>query len=244
MLNLSKCEQSSESKASFESECLPLRDDLLGFAKKLAGGDEARAADVVQDALLKAFLAWERFDPRGRERTQAVRAWLYRNVANTYMKDYRYRKYRRSYVDSHDEIVEATYGTRTNDLRDAVDSMYGDEVQAAISELKPEFWDTFQRFYVQGQTCEQIAAELGVPENTVSTRLLRARRAIGDKVADYAEREYGIKSSVRGTRKHTNSVKATKAPQPDADCVHSIMGRDDSAAFDIGQSGPDALASG
>lgn len=242
-MNLSKCEP-SESRSSFESECLPLRDDLLGFAKKLAGGDEARAADVVQDALLKAFLAWERFDPRGRERVQAVRAWLYRNVANTYMKDYRYRKYRRSYVDAHDEIVEATYGNASNDLRDAVDSPYGDEVQAAISELKPEFWDTFQRYYVHGQTCEQIAAELGIPENTVFTRLRRARATIGEKVADYAEREYGIKASVRGAGKHPAPLKSAQAVQSDADRVHSIMGRDDSAAFDIGQSGPDALASG
>src|SRR5690349_22492276 len=114
MLNLSSpCEQltADDLKASFESECLPLRDDLLGYARKLAGGDPHRADDVVQDALVKAYLAWERFDPKDRERAQAVRAWLYRIVGYTYLKDYRYRKFRRDLnADHHDEIVESTYG--------------------------------------------------------------------------------------------------------------------------------------
>lgn len=235
--------EQTDTRSSFESECLTLRDDLIGFARKLAGGDVYKADDVVQDSLIKAFLAWERFDPRGRERALAVRAWLYRIVSYTYMKEYRYRKFRRDLnVDAHDEIVEATYGKMSNDLRDELDSPFGDEVQNAISELKPEFWETFQRFYVQGQTCDQIAKELGVPENTVSTRLRRARIAIGEKVADYALKAYGIKPSARRAREHADPVQAPERPQAQTGRIDRVMGRDDSRALDIGEPVADALA--
>lgn len=48
---------------SFRDLCLAMRPEMLCFARKLTRGDHARADDVVQDALLRAWRAWERWHP-------------------------------------------------------------------------------------------------------------------------------------------------------------------------------------
>jgi hypothetical protein len=48
-----------------------------------------------------------------------------------------------------------------------------------------------KRFYAWGQGCDQIARELGIPKNTVHTRLARARAAMAPVLARFARKEYG-----------------------------------------------------
>jgi RNA polymerase sigma factor (sigma-70 family) len=40
-----------------------MRDDMLAYARKLMRGDRARADDAVQDALIRAWRAWDRWRP-------------------------------------------------------------------------------------------------------------------------------------------------------------------------------------
>lgn len=49
----------------------------------------------------------------------------------------------------------------------------------ALQELSPEHQDVLKQVVVMGLTHTEAAAELGLPEGTVKTRLLAARRALG-----------------------------------------------------------------
>lgn len=62
---------------------------LLRAAKRLCAGQEDRAQDMVQDALIRGYEAF--LDGRFEEGTNA-RAWLLRILTNLFLVDYRKRK--------------------------------------------------------------------------------------------------------------------------------------------------------
>ncbi len=53
-----------------------------------------------------------------------------------------------------------------------------DQLRAAMSELDDEFRRAYELHALEGRSYRQIADELGIPMNTVGTRLLRARRKL------------------------------------------------------------------
>ena len=62
-------------------------------------------------------------------------------------------------------------------------------VQAALLELRFDQRAVLVLREVQGLSCEEVAAALGVPEGTVKSRLSRAREAMRRKLAGLVERE-------------------------------------------------------
>jgi RNA polymerase sigma factor (sigma-70 family) len=201
---------------SFETLVLPLRPDLVAYARRLCDGDADRAADVVQDAFAKAFRAWPRWVPEG-DPIAAARGWMYRIVCNTFVKTYHHRNVRRRAArERREDLVAAAHGTDTAlaiQYQDAGESRspdivavtqpvrvddkepFGDEVLAAIAELDHDKREVVKRFYAWGQGCEEIARDLGIPKNTVHTRLARARMALAPVLAKFARTEYGYRGA-------------------------------------------------
>lgn len=172
-------------KYSFKELVLPLRDEMVAYASKLARGDEARAQDVVQDALIKALAHWDRWTPYDPNAVNhSVRAWLFRVVMHTFYKDHRAQKHRRQ-----DALVAVDVHATPADLtHDILASGFCDEVQQAISDLSEERRQVIYMYYVRGMCCDQISQETGLPKNTVFTRLARARAQIAKKLAPVAPR--------------------------------------------------------
>ena len=71
---------------SFDDEALPHLDALYRVALRLTG-DAARAEDLVQDTMLKAYRSWRQYRPG----TNA-KGWLLTILRNTFINDYRRRK--------------------------------------------------------------------------------------------------------------------------------------------------------
>jgi RNA polymerase sigma-70 factor, ECF subfamily len=68
------------------------------------------------------------------------------------------------------------------------------ELGAALEQVRPNFRDAWS-LWVEGLPYDQIAGRLGIPRSTVSTRLLRARRALRQILEDQlAAREASIPS--------------------------------------------------
>lgn len=81
--------QATQRRAMFTRVILPHEGDLARSARRLCGGDEDRAQDLVQDALVRAYRACL----SGRFREDAnPRAWLLRIVTNLYINDYHHRR--------------------------------------------------------------------------------------------------------------------------------------------------------
>lgn len=182
---------SARRQAEFEAEALVHLDALYGLALRLTGGDEARAEDLVQEAVLKAYRAWDGF-----ERGTNSRAWLMTILRNAFINDYRKRRRRPQPVELDDDVADrSVFG----DLRDVdpegrfFDRLIDDEVVAAIDELPDEFRIPVVLSDLEGLSYQEVADSMGIPVGTVKSRLFRARKRLQGRLYSYA-REMGYLS--------------------------------------------------
>lgn len=167
----------------FEGEALIHLDALYGLALRLAGGDEPRAEDLVQEAVLKAYRAWDRF-----EAGTNCRAWLMTILRNTFINQFRQQKARPSPVEF-DQVAERP---SSDTLYDAdpegriFDRMIDDQVIAAIDALPDEFRVAVVLSDLEGLSYQEVAELMGIPVGTVKSRLFRARKRLQERLYDYA----------------------------------------------------------
>lgn len=171
-----------ERRRSFEDEALPHLDTLYRVGLRLAG-DPARAEDLVQETMLKAYRAWHRY-----EKGTNARAWLLTILRHTFINLYRREKTRGPQVDV-GEIEEHTIFRDVQDVDPEgrfFDQIVDDEVLAAVEALPDEFREAVILSDLEGLTYAEIAEVLGVPVGTVKSRLYRGRQALQKKLYDYA----------------------------------------------------------
>jgi RNA polymerase sigma-70 factor (ECF subfamily) len=139
---------------------------LWSFVVPLVDGDRARAQDVVQETMLRA---WRRPEVLGQP-GGSVRPWLF-TVARHLVID----EWRRHRTDR-DVPLESGPEASADDGTDAVlDSwIVGD----ALTRLSPQHRAVIEQCYFQGRTTADAAAVLGIPEGTVKSRAHYALRAL------------------------------------------------------------------
>ncbi len=170
---------------TFSAAIVPHRSMLLGLAYRLTRRRED-ADDLLQDTLLRAYRAWDRFQPGSN-----CRAWLSRIMMNCFVSGY--RRMRR-----HERFVANTYAQETScptqieDPRKRLDSGLGDEVTSALGTLTPIHREVVELADVRGVQYREIAEELEVPIGTVMSRLFRARRQLEEHLHEYARVDYGM----------------------------------------------------
>jgi RNA polymerase sigma-70 factor (ECF subfamily) len=170
-----------EKRTTFEREALPLLDAVYRVARSLTR-DEAQAADLSQETMLKAYRAWHQFRPGSN-----VRAWLMTILRNTFNTEY--RKDRRAPLLFDTPALEAAAAWNTDiGLTQAqpFDQMVDDEVWRAIRSLPETFRETLVLSDIEELSYDQIAHITAVPTGTVKSRLFRARQALQKKLCDYA----------------------------------------------------------
>jgi RNA polymerase sigma-70 factor (ECF subfamily) len=172
-----------QKQREFEDEALIHLDALYGLALRLSGGDEPRAEDLVQEAVLKAYRAWDRF-----EAGTNCRAWLMTILRNTFINQFRQQKTRPSPVEfeqvaerpSSDALYEADPEGRI------FDRIIDDQVITAIDELPDEFRVAIVLSDLEGLSYQEVAELMGIPVGTVKSRLFRARKRLQERLYDYA----------------------------------------------------------
>jgi len=179
-------------REEFAAACLPHQAELYGAGLRLTRSS-ADALDLVQETLMRAMLAWERFEPGSN-----VRAWLLRILTNAFINGYRKRRRHQRFANEcPGDARSALYGTtsdNTGDLEDAiVEGELGDEVTGALDRLSPDYREVVERADLRGEKYKDIADATGVPIGTVMSRLFRARRQLETELRDYAAEDWGIK---------------------------------------------------
>jgi RNA polymerase sigma-70 factor (ECF subfamily) len=148
------------------------RDDAYRVAYRLLG-HEQDALDVVQEALVKAFLGLGDFDGRS-----GFRYWLLRIVGNTAL-DWGRRRKRRvilSIGNGRGDLPEPPFhddparGLHQQDLRRALDK--------ALDDLSPRIRTTFILFAELGLSYKQIAETQEIAIGTVMSRINAARKKL------------------------------------------------------------------
>lgn len=173
--------RSTEARAEFDREVLRHQGELLGAALRMTGS-RAEAEDLVQEAVLRAWTFWERFQPGTNGR-----AWMHRILVNTFINGYRRRRREREILG---EIRRDTRGEGwERSERSLPGEGLGDEVSAALSTLPEEFRQVIVLVDLDERSYKDAARTLGCPIGTIMSRLHRARRAMKRQLTDYAQSE-------------------------------------------------------
>jgi RNA polymerase sigma-70 factor (ECF subfamily) len=142
--------------------------ELWRYAVRLTG-DRARAQDVVQETLLKA---WQHPEVTG-DPTRSPRAWLFTVARNMIIDDQRSARSRSESLIADPEQVHDRAGP--DDVDSALDRML---LSSALAQLSPDHRTVIRRSYYEGWSTAQIAADLEIPEGTVRSRLHYAVRSL------------------------------------------------------------------
>jgi len=135
------------------------RDRLWAVALRTLG-DREEAADALQDALLSAYRAADRF--RG---DSAVTTWLHRIVVNACLDRVRRRQARPTVPLPETDVTPAPVQDRETAL----------VVREALAQLPAEQRAALILVDVQGYPVAEAAGILGVAEGTIKTRCARGR---------------------------------------------------------------------
>ena len=140
--------------------------ELWHFCLRLTNHDRARAEDVVQETLLRAW----RHRAILESPPPAVRSWLHTVARNLVIDEWRSRR-------AHPEVTVA-------DVPDEGEGDRSDElllswvVAEALTRLSSEHRAVLLECYFRGRTVAEAARRIGVPEGTVKSRTHYALRAL------------------------------------------------------------------
>jgi RNA polymerase sigma-70 factor, ECF subfamily len=138
-------------------------------------GNEHDAKDVVQDALLKAYLHLDGFEQRA-----DLRTWLNRilvNCALDHLRDLRRRP------DMHDpkpiaDVADTAVSAAPDPERLAARADWRRHVSAAMDRMSPLERVTFTLRHFEGHSISEIAQTVGIGHNAAKQHIFRAVRKL------------------------------------------------------------------
>lgn len=165
----------TESQALFEKHVIPELDVLYRTAWSLTRSD-ADAQDLVQETMLRAFRAIDRFDGR------YPRAWLLTIMRNANIN--RARKKKPDLLDDPDATFERSTDFADDDDPEklVVEPVFDAAVEDALSNLPEKFKEVIELVDLSGLAYQEAAELLDIPVGTVMSRLHRARKRIRDQL--------------------------------------------------------------
>jgi len=137
--------------------------ELYGFAMRSLG-DAGLAEEAVQEAFVRAWRAGERFDPE----IGSLRTWLFAILRNVVIDLGRARAAR-------PRVAEGGVEPTVEPFDQALLSW---QVEEAMRRLGDDHRRVLVETYYRGRPYAEVAAELGIPEGTVKSRVYYGLRAL------------------------------------------------------------------
>lgn len=155
--------------------------------------DREDASDLAQEALVRAYEAFERFDGRN------FKAWVLRILTNLYINRYRERQ-RVGRNDSLDEESshEPVAPEGTEDVAEMFRELLGQEVEQALAKVPDIFRTAVVLSDLEGLSYEEIAEATDVPIGTVRSRIARGRAILRRELESYARQEGYLRTGADG----------------------------------------------
>ena len=162
---MSSTKRTAAEKAEFKRELTQVVPHLRAFARGLCGRPDM-ADDLVQEALLKAWAAQERFEPG-----TSMRAWTFVILRNAYLTDMRRNRFRGDYDETVAErILTAPAGQE--------EPIHLSDMHRALLTLPPERREALLLVGAGGFSYEEAATICGCAVGTMKSRVSRARSAL------------------------------------------------------------------
>ena len=157
---------------AFRRYVVPELPVLLRVARRLTG-NPADAEDLVQETVVRAYRAVDRFDGRH------PRAWLLTILRNTWRN--MNRRTRPRLLDDQDDIVSVPASGadgRTGAEEQVLDGVLDAELAAGLRALSDSQRAVVLLVDLDGLAYQEAADVLGIPPGTVMSRLHRARKRL------------------------------------------------------------------
>jgi RNA polymerase sigma-70 factor (ECF subfamily) len=159
----------------FAAQLLPHRRLLYARAMRLEASPDG-ADDLVQETIERALRASDRFKPGTN-----LKGWLLTIMTNLSIDHHR-RASRETLVENQKLAVLASAPEPHQPM--AWEAITASELRDAVAQLQPDL-RCIVTLYLDGLcSYQQLGQRLGLPTNTVGTRLFRARRTIGILLRD------------------------------------------------------------
>lgn len=158
-------------KADFKRELTDVVPHLRAFARGLCGRPDM-ADDLVQEALLKAWAAQDRFEPG-----TSMRAWTFVILRNAYLTDMRRNRFRGEYDEGVAErILTAPAGQE--------EPIHLSDMHRALLTLPPERREALLLVGAGGFSYEEAATICDCAVGTIKSRVGRARATLNAMLAE------------------------------------------------------------
>ena len=158
---------------AFKRELTAVIPHLRAFARGLCGRADM-ADDLVQETMLKAWAARDRFEPG-----TSMRAWTFVILRNAYLTDMRRNRFRGDY----DETVAERILTAPADQEEP---LHLADLHRALLTLPPERREALLLVGAGGFSYEEAAQICGCAVGTIKSRVGRARAALNKMIEEGA----------------------------------------------------------
>ena len=157
--------RSAAERAEFKKELTGVVPHLRAFARGLCGRPDM-ADDLVQETMLKAWAAQERFEPG-----TSMRAWTFVILRNAYLTDMRRNRFRGEYDElTAERILTAPAGQE--------EPIHLSDLHRALLTLPAERREALLLVGAGGFSYEEAAEICGCAVGTIKSRVGRARATL------------------------------------------------------------------
>lgn len=143
---------------------------LLGICIRY-GKSRAEAEDILQVGMLRIFKNIDSYSGKG-----SFEGWLKRIVVNVAIDNFRKNNKHYYYYDI-DEVNGEPYLAT-----DIPKDLEVEDILKTIHQLPDGYRMVFNMYAIEGYSHKEIAAKLGISENTSKTQLLKARKSLRKKL--------------------------------------------------------------
>ena len=137
--------------------------------------------DVLQDSYMSIFTTIDKFQYKGEG---SLLAWMTRIVVHKSV-DWVKREMRRGAVELPGDIPEVI----DDDTADDCD-LSADTIHSIIRQMPAGYRAVFNMYVLDGMSHKQIAAELGIAENSSASQLARAKEWLKNEVKKYLSEKH------------------------------------------------------
>lgn len=162
---------SPQAVAGFKRELTAVIPHLRAFARGLCGRPDL-ADDLVQETLLKAWAAQERFEPG-----TSMRAWTFVILRNAYLTDMRRNRFRADYDETVAERILIAPAAQEGPL-------HLSDMHRALLTLPPERREALLLVGAGGFSYEEAAQICQCAVGTIKSRVGRARAALTSMIEE------------------------------------------------------------
>jgi len=162
---------------AFETLVKQHRQKLHSFALSITGGDYASAGDILQEALLNAYLYIKNFKGES-----SFTSWLWRIVRNEFLK---HQKNPKTAVNLYLEELKLKKEHGVNDVEaEVIKNERKKNIRKIVSTLSVKYSEAVTLIVFQEMSYDEASEILNVSVNTLKSRVLRAKEKISELVLE------------------------------------------------------------